>query len=161
MSPVSKVNRWCFIISVVTIIKGIKAIHPEFIALIKTGTFYCAYGKDACIISNLFNYQFKELNDTISCVFPANSIKKIQAKLENSKINYLIINRRTGYTVEEKNDFKNLNTYNKQYNSSKIYINNQKRINNINEYLLKNVKNKDLGILLKEIENIINERKKI
>ena len=114
-----------FIIGVLTIIKEIKAIHPEYVALIKTGSFCCAYGKDASIISNLFGYQFKEINDTISCGFSASSIKRVQAKLENCKINYLIISRRTGYTVEEKMDFDNLNTYNKQYASSKIYINNQ------------------------------------
>lgn len=144
-----------------TIIKELKAIHPEFIALIKTGSFYCVYGKDASIISNLFDYQFKEINDAISCGFPASSIKKVQAKLENSKINYLLINRRSGYEIEEKIDFKNLNTYNKQYASSKVYINNQRKINKINEYLTENVRTKNLNIILKEIENIINETRKI
>lgn len=150
-----------FNISVLTIIKEIKAIHPDYIALIKTGSFYSVYGKDASIISSLFDYQFKEINDTITCGFPANSIKKIQAKLENSKINYLLINRRTGYTIEEKVDFKNLNTYNKKYLSSKIYTSNQRRIKKINEFLIKNARNKELNIVLKEIENIINENRKI
>lgn len=119
------------------------------------------YGKDASIISNLFGYQFKKINDTITCGFPANSIKKIQAKLENSKINYLIINRRSGYEIEEKMDFKNLNTYNKQYAISKVYISNQKRINQINDYLNQNVRVKNLNIILKQIEKVINETGKI
>ena len=106
--------------SVITIIKEIKAIHPDFISLIKSGTFYTVYGKDASIISNLFEYQVKTLENTITCGFPIKSIKRVQAKLENNKINYLIINRRTGYTIEEKADFKSLNTYNKQYVASKI-----------------------------------------
>ena len=76
-------NQVVFTIGVLTIIKEVKAIHPEYVALIKTGNFYCVYGKDASIISNLFKYQFKEISDTISCGFPVSSIKKVQAKLEN------------------------------------------------------------------------------
>ncbi len=144
-----------------TIIKELKAIHPDYIALIKTGSFYCVYGKDASIISNLFEYQFKEVGDTITCGFPASSINKVQAKLDNSKINYLLINRRSGYEIEEKIDFKNLNTYNKQYANSKTYLSNQKRIKKLNEYLTENSRNKNLNILLKEIENMVNETRKI
>lgn len=142
-------------------IKEIKAIHPEYIVMIKTGTFYAVYGKDASIISYIFDYQFKEVNDTITCGFPAASVKKVQAKLENSKINYLIIDRRSGYTVDFKMDFNNSNTYQKHYEISKTYVNNQRKINKIYNYLTENSKNANLFKTLKEIEKLVNEAGKI
>ena len=43
-------------------IKEIKAIHPEYVAIVKNGTFYSVYGKDACIILYLLEYKIKEVN---------------------------------------------------------------------------------------------------
>ena len=37
--------------------KRIKEIHPNYMILFKSGEFYKAFGKDAYILSNLFNYQ--------------------------------------------------------------------------------------------------------
>ena len=48
--------------SVTNIVKNIKQIHPEYIALIKIGKFYYSYGKDAYIISYIFNYKIKKLS---------------------------------------------------------------------------------------------------
>ena len=58
------------------------------------------------------------------------------AKLESKKINYMIVDSRDNYDIEEKMEFGNLNTYEKQFEISKIYVNNQKRIEKINEYLI-------------------------
>ena len=93
--------------------------------------------------------------------FPVNVLKKVEASLERKKINYLILDRKDNYSVNENMDFKNLNTYDKLYNSSKVYINNIKRINNINDYLVKNADKEELKNLLKEIEECINAKGKI
>ncbi|MGN1326649.1 MAG: hypothetical protein ACI4VQ_00970, partial [Clostridia bacterium] len=76
-------------------------------------------------------------------------------------INYLVLDRRDNYSINESMDFKNLNTYDKYYNISKIYINNQKRINEIYEYLTKNSGKEELKELLKAIEECINAKGKI
>ena len=89
------------------------------------------------------------------------SLKKVQSNLENKKINYLVLDRRDNYSINEFMDFKNLNNYDKYYNVSKIYINNQKRINEIYEYLTKNSGKEELKELLKEIEECINAKGKI
>ena len=68
---------------------------------------------------------------------------------------------RDSYNIEEKMDFNNLNTYDKQYEISKIFVNNQRRIENIYEYLTKNAKKENLKILLREMEELINAKGKI
>ena len=62
------------------------------------------------------------MDGIVSCGFPIESINKIMAKLENKKINYLIVDRRNNYDVDEFYDNKNLNTYNQTYEKAKQYI---------------------------------------
>ena len=108
--------------SVITMIKEIKNIHPTAIALVKIGNFYRAYGKDAYIMCKLFKYKIAEENKVYVCGFPSKAIKKVQATLENKKINYLIIDRKDNYAVNGSMDFKNLNMYEKQIINSKRYF---------------------------------------
>ena len=69
--------------SVITMIKEIKSIHPTAIALVKIGNFYRAYGKDAYIMCKLFKYKIAEENKVYVWGFPSKAIKKVQATLEN------------------------------------------------------------------------------
>ena len=94
---------------VVNMIRTIKEIHKEDVVLIKVGTFYNVYGKDAYIVSYLFGYKLKEVEGIKMCGFPKASINKVIAKLEDKKINYLIVDRRNQYDVDEVSDNKNLN----------------------------------------------------
>ena len=41
--------------SVITVIQEIKAIHPEYVALVKIGSFYNVYMKEAYNSNNLYN----------------------------------------------------------------------------------------------------------
>ena len=109
-------------ISIVTIVKEIKEIHPEYITLIKSGKFYRIYGKDAYIISYLFKYKIKVEGEIVSSGFQVESLKRVQYILENKKINYIILDSRTNYIIEEKEDFKNLNNYSEFYQKSKILV---------------------------------------
>lgn len=146
---------------VITVIKEIKAIHPTDITLVKLGGFYRAYGKDAYILSNIFKYKLKEDENIVSCGFPIKTINKVLTKLEDKKINYIICDSRDNYNIEEKMDYKNLNKYESEYETSRIYVNNQIRIEKINNYLIKNASKNELRKLLKEIEDIINAKGKI
>ena len=59
-------------------------------------------------MSYLFNYKLKKFEGKyVTCGFPLDSISKIMAKLEEKKINYIILDRRNIYEEEEKYD-KNL-----------------------------------------------------
>lgn len=145
-------------ISIITIVKEVKNIHPEYIVFIRTGEFYRIYGKDAYIISNLFEYKIKKEQDIMTCGFPSKSLKKVEARLEQKKINYLLLDSKDNYRVNEKIDFKNLNTYDKQYTISKIYVNNQIRIERIYDILMQNARQEELKFVLKEIEDICKQK---
>lgn len=148
-----------FYMSVITVIKTIKVIHPESVALVKIGKFYNVYGRDSYILSYLFGYKLKETEGVSTCGFPIESVNKIMAKLENKKINYLLLDRRNNYEVDETSENKNLNTYLKTYEKAKEYINAKNRVNNIYDYLLHNLNNKKL---INQIEKAIeNEGRKI
>ena len=62
----------------ITIIREIKQIHPNYVTLIRMGGFYRVYGKDAYILSNLFEYKIKQEEDIVSCGFPTKAISKVQ-----------------------------------------------------------------------------------
>ena len=147
---------------VVNIVKAIKQIHPEYIVLIKIGKFYYSYSKDAYIVSYIFNYKLKIVEENIRvCAFPVFILNKIIAKLEENKINYIVIDRRNNYEVDEKIDNGNLNKYNFYLEKSKRYINQKNRIEKIYNYLVYNIEKNENNKLIKEIESLINERRKI
>ena len=41
----------------ITIIREIKQIHPNYVILVRMGGFYRVYGKDAYILSNIFEFR--------------------------------------------------------------------------------------------------------
>ena len=141
---------------VLSIIKAIKQVHSTEIILVKIGDFYHVYGKDAYILAYLMQYKLKlleEQDQTIpTCGFPEKSLSKIEANLENKKINYMLVDRRNNYEVDEITDYKNLNMYEKTYEKAYYYIKQKKRIDHLYEYLLQNIQKQETKNLLNEIE---------
>lgn len=128
--------------SIINIVKNIKQVHPENIILIKIGKFYYSYSKDAYIISYIFGYKLKNIEENIKvCAFPVFILNKIMAKLEENKINYIIIDRRNNYEVDEKSDNGNLNKYNLYLEKSKKYIKFSTQIDDILKYTSNNFLN--------------------
>lgn len=126
---------------VVNIVSTVKQIHKEYIVLVKIGKFYSAYGKDAVILSYIFQYKVKYVENNIQSVgFPEGALNKVLAKLEEFKINYLILDRRNDYEVDEKSNNKNLNKYNDYYNKAKEYVKYKIKLDDIYEYLSFNIK---------------------
>lgn len=143
-------------------IKTIKEIHSKDICLFKIGTFYHAYGRDAYILSYIFGYKIKDLEKNYKeCGFPTTAIAKVCAKLESNKINYLIIDRRNNYEVDEKEYYKNLNRYTEFYEKTNKYVNCKKRIDIISEFLMENIETKNITKVLSEMEEIMYERREI
>lgn len=143
---------------IINMVKNIKEIHPRDILLIKTGTFYNAYGKDAYIISYLFNYKLTKKENIYSCSFPAVKLNNVLATLEHKKINYILLDKRNNYDLDSQSDNKNLNQYDKILEKSKEKINYDLRIYKIVEYLQENRNNKKIIL---EMEELIIERRKI
>lgn len=139
-------------------IKTIKEVHKEDIVILKIGKFYNVYGKDAYIITYLLGYKLNKISGIYSCAFPLNSLNKVMAKLEQRKINYIVIDKRNSYDVEKSSNNKNLNTYVKTLEKAKEKINYDMRVRNIVEFLFEN--RNDKNIIL-DMEQIINERRKV
>ena len=140
---------------IINMIETIKLIHKEDIVLEKIGTFYTAYGKDAYIINYLFNYKLNKTQDVYSSAFPISSLGKVTAILENNKINYIVVDKRNNYDVEQQSNNKNLNNYNKFLKLAKEKVNKNKRIEQIIEYL------KEDEEIIEEVEKLIYERRKV
>ena len=147
---------------VIGMIKKIKEIHPVDIQLVKIGTFYHAYGRDAYILSYLFKYNIKWVENDIPTVgFPVGALNSVISKLESSKINYMLLDRRNNYEVDFELRNGNLNQYNEIYEKAKIYVNILKRIQNINEFLVGNIKAENIKEIIKDIEKVIDENRKV
>lgn len=143
--------------SVITMIKTIKRIHPTDVALVKIGEFYHAYGKDACILSYLFEYKLKVIdNGCYTCGFPRKSIAKIRAELERNLINYILLDRRNNYDVDERCDNKNLNRYQEFTKKSYTYVKIREKIENIYNYFLMNMNQAETMALISQVEELIN-----
>lgn len=145
----------------INIIKNIKQIHQSDVILVKIGNFYNVYGRDSYIISYLFGYKLKRIDDVSICGFPTNSFNRIIAKLEEKKINYLVVDRKNEYEVNEKLDNKNLNNYEKYFEKAKKYVNYKSRIDSINEFMLENIEKENFKNIIIKMEDIINEGRKI
>ena len=139
-------------------IEEINNIHPTYICIYNVGRFYHVYGKDAYIISYLFEYKIKELgNNHKECGFPIDALNKVLAKLQNSSINYIIIDRRNNYEVDEKEDYKENNKYTKIYEKANKFVNCRRRIENINQFLTENIEKENITKILARMEEIIYE----
>lgn len=144
--------------SIITMIKEIKQIHNKDIVFIKLGKFYYCYGKDAYIISYFFGYKLNLIENSIySCGFPSQSLGKVISKLEIKKVNYVIVDRRNNYEVEEKENYKNLNSYEKYFEKAKQEVGIKMRIQRINAYLLNNSERNDIKEILLSIEKILQK----
>ena len=145
-------------------VKTIKTVHSNDIVLTKIGKFVYAYGKDAYIISYIFKYKIKTLkesNNIYVCAFPKEKLNKIMAILENKKINYLILDRRNNYRVDEKSDNKNLNQYAEYCEKSIKYVIAKNQIDVIYNYLISEIEKEGNEQTILKIKQIVNERRKI
>ena len=81
--------------------------------------------------------------------------------MEAEKVNYIVIDKRNNYEVDEELNLKNLNNYVKVYEKAKQCVNYKNRIETINKNLLEMMNQENFRKILGEIENIINERREI
>lgn len=60
--------------AVINMVNNIKELFPDYVVMIKIGTFYEVYNDDAKILHYLLKYK---LRSNMSCGFPISSINKI------------------------------------------------------------------------------------
>ncbi len=143
-------------------IKIFKEVHPESIIMIKMGTFYHAYGRDSYILSYLFDYQVKKIQSNYStCGFPSSGLSKVQSKLEELEVSYIILNKSENYEVVEEEDFKSKNKYNEVYNKAYGYVSKKNRIDSIYQFLLESIAEENIKEKLARVEEIIYEARQV
>lgn len=143
-------------------VKNIKEIQSKTILLLKVGAFYESYGKDSYILSYLLGYEIKEVKDGIYKVgFSKKAIKKVIAKLEKEKINYLLIDVKNNYDVDEKYENGNLNRYDIVFEKSYKYVKKIRKIKDINEKLIRQINEVNFKEKVRKIEEILNEKRKV
>lgn len=143
--------------SVINMVQKLKTIHPEAVMLYKIGTFYHAYGKDAYIISGIFDYLLKPVSNTVECGFSVNAINKVKSKLEENKINYLLLDPRNNYYVDEEDDNKNLNEYEKYFKKCFIKVKHRNDIKKITERLKLLADNENFKNIIRKLEDVLDE----
>lgn len=79
----------------------------------------------------------------ISVDFHGSNLSKICATLEHKRINYMILNQKTGYEVEEIIDNKGKNKYQEIFKKAHDYVRLKMRVENINNKLIKSRNKKE------------------
>lgn len=150
--------------SISTIWNTVKTMYPDYIIFVKIGKFYTVYNQDAYIISYKLKYRLKiEESNYIrySCGFSDIALNKVRTKMEENKINYLILDRRNNYEEDAKYNNGNLNKYNEILEKSKRYANNIIRLDKINNYFIENINKEETRKILIQLEKKIDEGTKI
>lgn len=144
--------------STIDMIRTMKQVHPDRVILTKIGKFFHAYGKDAYIISYLFNYQLKRVETNINTTgFPEAALNKVLANLEDKKISYMLVDRGANYEVYEENNFKQANTYFDIYQTAHKYQIQKSKADEIYEYLISNINAEGIREKMNKIEEILYE----
>ena len=150
----------------IRMIKEIKNAFPYTLILLKEGSFYKEFGKDAIVMNYIFNYKIK--NDVVSDIegistiqsvgFPLNSLPKILSTLEDKKIDYKVIDKSANYKELESKDFKQKNMY-QEVLISGIQLYDRKFIfyNKIVERIEKNIEDEKMGDIINFISNYLDK----
>lgn len=142
--------------SLENVIWSIKGKYQEYVVLVKIGAFYHSYGKDAYILSYLLGYKRKSFgNNSSTCGFPNNTLAFVECKLEDEKVNYVVIDKAQQRKVEKVIDLNTENRYTEIYNKAYKNIQIQERALNVYNYILDNIENENIKRKLEEIEEKI------
>ena len=148
--------------SILNMAKNIKEVHPKAVICYKTGGFYTAYGKDCYILSKIFNYKIKKVQGDIPrCGFPKGSKNKVMAKIEEKKLDYIFIDVKNNYDVEDKLENGNLNNYDKILEEAFRTVKTMQKLEDVMESLGLQIDKPNFIDKLRRIEDIINEDWKI
>ncbi len=146
--------------SVIDTIKVIKKIETKRIVMVRIGKFMYTYGKDACIVSYIMKYKVKKIDGEIYvCTFPRHKISVVVEMLKKQKIQYLIVDKRNSYRVDEESNKEELNQYDNILPVAVTYVKRKQKIDNI--YLLLNIEKDEIDEIIILLKKDFHERRKI
>lgn len=110
----------------------------------------------------MFDYKITKTKENIqTCGFPKKTISKVMYKLEQAKINYMMIDTRNNYDVDFKMDNKNLNTYEEIFEKASKYIKFKRRIEKIVKSLENDIEKENIEEVIKEVEKIVYAKREV
>lgn len=140
----------------------LKDVHPNYVMLFKSGTFYKVFGKDAYILGAMFNYNIHVVNGNVTtCGFPITAEKRVRTKLEENKINYKIIDPRNEYNVDTSEDYKNLNNYENEFKKDFTIMKQRKVITRLTEELSLYIDKPNFKEIIRKIEDVLDEAREV
>ncbi|MGN1028628.1 MAG: hypothetical protein ACI4P7_00890 [Bacilli bacterium] len=113
--------------------------------MLKVGSFYHVYDKDAILMFYLFSY--KILENRVG--FPISALSKVIRFLRKNEINY--------YVYDEKLEEFEINHYDLFVEKSKEYYHLRSEIDEIYHYLITNIERKYMKRLIQKIKEVIDE----
>ncbi len=147
--------------SMLNVYNEIKKVHPDFVLLIKSGTFYEILENDAYVLSNISGYKIVDKTNYQLCGFPSNVLAKVTNKLEQKSINYIVLDSRDNYDELERCDYEKLNKYEHYLEKGKREVKRKNIIQEYNQYLEQNIERKFMDKLLKDIGKLIDKTREI
>lgn len=144
------------------VIKTMKEVQVETVIFIQIGAFYHVYGKDAYILSYLFGYQIKTLENSYNtCGVPKSGLSKVLKVLEDNSISYMVTLKSQNYEVETEMKYKEKNKYTEIYEKAYKYVSIKRRIDNIYNYLIENINSPTIKTKVQKLEEALFESWKI
>lgn len=140
------------------VIKTMKEVQVETVIFIQIGAFYHVYGKDAYILSYLFGYQIKTLENSYNtCGVPKSGLSKVLKVLEDNSISYMVTLKSQNYEVETEMKYKEKNKYTEIYEKAYKYVSIKRRIDNIYNYLIENINSPTIKTKVQKLEEALFE----
>ncbi len=110
----------------------------------------------------MFQHKLRTIGGNYAtCGFPASCDNRIFASLESNQINYLILDRRNNYEVDEKVNFKKKNQYKKFFDVAYPNVRLKRRIDHLYQFMLDHMQEKEFENKLLSMEEILYERIKV
>lgn len=147
--------------SMLNMYNEIKTIHPNYVIIIKSGTFFETLNNDSYILSNICNYKIKDKTNYIECGFPKIVLPKVLSKLEQKKVNYIVLDSSDNYDELERYNHEDLNKYDYYLEKGKREYKRKLTIEEFNNYLIQNVERKFMDKLLSQIGELIDKSREI
>ena len=127
-----------------------KIRYKDYVILIKCGSFYEAFEKDAFIINTLLKYKIKKFSKTFKSGFPTLKLNVILKILEENHLNYVVLDEIEMIKKEfDDNKYQNFN-----FDIDRIMLNYIK-IDKIMNYLNDNILNERITDILEKMEELL------
>ena len=127
-----------------------KIRYKDYVILIKCGSFYEAFEKDALIINTLLKYKIKKFSKTFKSGFPTLKLNVILKILEENHLNYVVLDEIEMIKKEfDDNKYQNFN-----FDIDRIMLNYIK-IDKIMNYLNDNILNERITDILEKMEELL------